>query len=85
MQVRQIRSLLPEIILGLCLVIVITVSMLGSNSNACHNWKHRLNTMASVLTSGRDQETLAADEQRSRAELRARARSVLDERPFACF
>jgi hypothetical protein len=66
-------------------VIVITVSMVGSNSNACHTWKHRLNTMASALTSGRDQEALAAEEQRSRAELRARARSVLEERPFACF
>jgi hypothetical protein len=85
MQIRRMRSLLPEIILGVCLVVVISISMFGSSSSACHAWKHRLNTMASALTSSRTLEQLSDGQQLDRAELRERTQVVLDERPFACY
>jgi hypothetical protein len=48
-------------------------------------WKHRLNNMASALTFSRTFEETSGGEQIDRAELRARARAVLDDRPLACF
>jgi hypothetical protein len=75
----------PELILGACLVLVVTIGVWGQSRSQCHAWKHKLNNTAGVLTASFAEHTSTGEFPRSRAALRREAREVLDERPFGCF
>jgi hypothetical protein len=76
--------LLPEALIGGFLGLLIVVLMWGSQTPACHRWKHQLNTVSAAYVTTNAGAIPSTEIASRRAELRAATGRVLEERPFAC-
>jgi hypothetical protein len=82
----DVRTPWPEIVILSLLVAVAMFLMWRGGSEACHQWRDRVNVSISAMLASNVERDTGAEEDPplSSKELQAKSKAILDDRPFAC-